>query len=625
MLETATYKEQIVEKYLYNNISFPFDEIFNEKREYLTYTFDVYNKLYDLKKIKYRCDVSDNLFSNIQEKSFFVLLVLYDENGKIYLSRSIKEKLEWSLPGGSILENEDIHASLRRIARKICPNFNEVIIGEIEPIVFIENEFCNNNKTHTHRGMAFIARVRDKKNVDLNNPSGDFFHLNDQDLSGVNKYANREVVKLAIDKINRINYAVFENEIATNEKYKFRYLVHNLFVKKFIITPRLKRKKQFISLIREKINEAKSLIDVSCGDSNLINEAITDDFDYVVANDISWSQIDLIAKRNKKIIFTNHNAVQLPFKDNAFDVAYCGNTLHHMPSKKDLLGLLDGIYKVANKILIVEVEKPQDTGLIPYLLNKFWYRGFLKDVGGAYLSKNIFQDIITRHFRGRADIKFSEFKNIQGRYLIAEINKFSINNMTNGNLLEAEAKFECYDIDKLKILCEEKGFEKQKSVKEIDDYFIDGEKTFIKDRTCLRFRNKDGQLEFTYKGRSQSNSHSFIKNEYNLPISSIEYEEKIDFLESLGFFKYVTVVKRREHYTKEEGLIVKNILIDHVEGVGRFVEFEIIVKEKEKIVHEELEKALDKFIDDFREVGLKEATLPYRDYVAKNQGENKLI
>ena len=69
MLETATYKDQIVDKYLHSNISFSFDEIFNEKREYLTYTFDVYNKLYDLKKIKYRCDVSDNLFSKIGRAS----------------------------------------------------------------------------------------------------------------------------------------------------------------------------------------------------------------------------------------------------------------------------------------------------------------------------------------------------------------------------------------------------------------------------------------------------------------------------------------------------------------------------------------------------------------------------
>jgi predicted adenylyl cyclase CyaB len=602
---------------------FSFDEVFKEKQEYLDYTFDVYNKLYGLDTIKYKCEVPDGLFNSIKEKSVFILLVMYDEQGKIYLSRNIQDGLGWSLPGGAILNNEDVHSSLRRIARKICPNFDEVVIGEIEPIAFLENEFFNKNETHSHKGMAFMARIRNKESINLNNALGGFINLDEKELSGVNKYANQEVVGLAIKKIKNVNLFSYENEIATNEKYKLRYLVHNIFVKKFILTSRLKKTQEFISLLKQKVGCAKSLIDVSCGDSNLITKIIDGNFDYLVANDISWSQLDLITAKNNKIIFTNHNANQLPFKDKVFDVAYCGNTMHHMATKQDLVNLLEEIYRVARKILIVEIEKPKDTGFFPYILHRFWYRGFLKDVGGAYLSKSAFKNIIIQRFRERANIDFSEFKNIQGRYFIAEIkqkNNTDMKDFDGSMVLEAEAKFRCSNFDELRKLCKKYNFEQCKSVREIDDYFTDREKTFIKDRICLRFRDRDGQLEFTYKGKSSSDSHFFIKKEYNVPISSTEYKEKIAFLESLGFYKYVTVIKTRETYTKDEEFIIKNIVIDQVEGVGNFVEFEIIVKDKHKFSNEELKDILNKLIHKFRKIGLEKANLPYRDYVAQSKG-----
>lgn len=143
----------------------------------------------------------------------------------------------------------------------------------------------------------------------------------------------------------------------------------------------------------------------------------------MVGNDISWSQIESLNNKYQEVIFTNHNAVSLPFIDKAFDVAYCSNTLHHMPNKKTLINLLKSMEKVAKKLIIVEIENPAIIGGFAQTLNKYWYMKYLKDVGGAYLSNQQFHLIINDTFSKEYNIKFQVFENIMGRYMIAIIEK----------------------------------------------------------------------------------------------------------------------------------------------------------------------------------------------------------
>lgn len=59
----------------------------------------------------------------------------------------------------------------------------------------------------------------------------------------------------------------------------------------------------------------------------------------IVGNDISWSQIQFLNSKFDDVIFTNHNAAALPFKEDSFEIAYCSNTLHHMPNKITLVNM----------------------------------------------------------------------------------------------------------------------------------------------------------------------------------------------------------------------------------------------------------------------------------------------
>ena len=133
------------------------------------------------------------------------------------------------------------------------------------------------------------------------------------------------------------------------------------------------------------------------------------------------SQIELLNDKYQEVIFTNHNAASLPFINKVFDVAYCSNTLHHMPNKKTLINLLNSMERIAKKLVIVEIENPSIVGGFPKFLNKYWYIKYLKDVGGAYLSEQQFRLIINNTFSKKYDIKFQIFENIMGRYMIAII------------------------------------------------------------------------------------------------------------------------------------------------------------------------------------------------------------
>jgi len=228
-----------------------------------------------------------------------------------------------------------------------------------------------------------MARVRNFDEIKKSLLSGDFLFVTKQEIHKINKYANSTIVQLALKRIKSFAQNFPEHEIAINEKYKRRYSIHNKIIKKIVLTPKLKKKEIFNQLLFDKIGIINSFIDVSCGDNQFLSTLVNKipQLDIIIGNDISRSQLDLIKKSNDKILYTNHNAVYLPFKEKTFDIAYCANTLHHMTSRKDMKNLLEGMFVISKKMLIVEIERPKETGRFPHILNKYRYVGFLKDVG----------------------------------------------------------------------------------------------------------------------------------------------------------------------------------------------------------------------------------------------------
>lgn len=191
--------------------------------------------------------------------------------------------------------------------------------------------------------------------------------------------------------------------------------------------------------------------------------------------------------------------------------------------------------------------------------------------------------------------------------------------------LEIEQKFYFKDIKSLYDLLSKNNLTKKESenISDSDEYFTDIDSEYIKNRTCLRIRKTNNKnMEITFKGKSINFSNFYAKSENNINIDINDYSNLVDMLGSLGFYSYTTVTKSREVYNKIEDNIEYNVMIDQVQGIGSFIEFELL--SDESIGIKNLTNKLNQFIENFKSLNLEKAMLPYRDYSAKTIYENYL-
>ena len=191
--------------------------------------------------------------------------------------------------------------------------------------------------------------------------------------------------------------------------------------------------------------------------------------------------------------------------------------------------------------------------------------------------------------------------------------------------IETESKYYSIEPEKLIKHCEKIGLKKINNIKENDEYFTDLNSTFIKNRTCLRIRNtNDTKMEITFKGKSLELLGQYSKIENNINVDNNEYNKFVSLFSSLGFYSYVNVNKERITYNYPNKEYEFNLMIDKLEGIGGFIEFEIIADNstyKKEVLIEEL----NNFVKKFKEFNLIEATEPYRDIVAKNIYKNEIL
>lgn len=181
--------------------------------------------------------------------------------------------------------------------------------------------------------------------------------------------------------------------------------------------------------------------------------------------------------------------------------------------------------------------------------------------------------------------------------------------------IETEEKYYCLNPKQLIEKIKGMNFEELKPRFESDEYFTDINSEFISNRTCLRIRKTNNiNMEVTFKGKSSSLLGQYCKLENNINANIDEYNNFVSLFASLGFYSYVIVEKERLTFTKQDCLYKYSIMIDKLPNIGGFVEFEIISEHDAK--RDDLALALRNFINQFRDLKLKEENKPYRDVVA---------
>lgn len=396
------------------SVQYALDTVFHESIGRNQIQLDQYDEIYNIPRLQYLQHTCNETLLYLQKKKYFIILLLHTTQGKVFLRH------DWSslfLPWWSVHHKEDFHEAVNRMTKDIFPN---TPIYNIEPTLFVDNTFCHKNSAHSMHGIVYTIHIHEQDIMSIIQKWG-FFSLSDELIEWVQKYWNKDILLYAQKNIvPSLQRNIYEDnqhdEIDINMATQGRYLVHNTIWKPLLKILGINKSFYIKRRIQQQCEWATKIIDVSCGEDNLVHKLSNDQERIVVWNDISRSQINLIRSPRKNLFFTNHSATQLPFKNNSFDISICKNTIHHMPNREKMLQLLHTLKKVSKKILLIEIENPLETWWLAKFLHHYWYRGFLKDAGNAYLDRKQYLTLIDHVFWETHKIEHGTFKTWQGNY-----------------------------------------------------------------------------------------------------------------------------------------------------------------------------------------------------------------
>lgn len=209
------------------------------------------------------------------------------------------------------------------------------------------------------------------------------------------------------------------NEIETLEnleknsvrKYWLGYVIHNLVVKNIFAKSSEKLQNKIMDLI---IGKPKSILDVSCGDDDLIIKICRKlETNICVANDLSPKLTSFLNDKGSNITYTNFNILSQPFTEK-FDLVICKNTLHHI-SNNYQSDLIQYLLKISKQLIIVDIEDPRNSTYRSKIWN-WYYQIFLGDKGNYFLSFDKFKTILSSP---QKEFVLGKIPTLKGEYMYA--------------------------------------------------------------------------------------------------------------------------------------------------------------------------------------------------------------
>jgi adenylate cyclase class 2 len=143
-------------------------------------------------------------------------------------------------------------------------------------------------------------------------------------------------------------------------------------------------------------------------------------------------------------------------------------------------------------------------------------------------------------------------------------------------VIEAEAKYRSPGNDKVEKSLARLGAKKISEGTIEDVYFAHPAKDFGRTDEALRLRKKHDSAELTYKGPRMKSDKIKAREEISVDVGSQLAAQRI--IERLGFTEIGVVRKMRKSYIYDK----MRVDIDDVEGLGEFVELEILTESPER-------------------------------------------
>ena len=143
-------------------------------------------------------------------------------------------------------------------------------------------------------------------------------------------------------------------------------------------------------------------------------------------------------------------------------------------------------------------------------------------------------------------------------------------------MIEAESKYHSPGNDKVERVLARLGAKKISEGAMEDIYFAHPSRDFGKTDEALRLRKEQEHAELTYKGPRMRAQRTKAREEVTLKIDNPLAAQRI--VERLGFAESYIVKKRRISYLLDE----LRIDVDDVDGLGEFVELEVLTESPER-------------------------------------------
>lgn len=106
--------------------------------------------------------------------------------------------------------------------------------------------------------------------------------------------------------------------------------IANTYNKRYVENYLMNIERELKSLIST--NNYKNILEAGCGTGRWINCLNHDDFN-IYGLDFSLEMLSIPKQKKHDLNIINANAVEIPFKDNFFDLIFCVNAIHHFPDK----------------------------------------------------------------------------------------------------------------------------------------------------------------------------------------------------------------------------------------------------------------------------------------------------
>ncbi len=138
------------------------------------------------------------------------------------------------------------------------------------------------------------------------------------------------------------------------------------------------------------------------------------------------------------------------------------------------------------------------------------------------------------------------------------------------SVIEVETKIEVSSLPEIADRLRSLGAEDLGSSSQQDTYLNAPHCDYAHTDEALRVRETESGIEITYKGPKQKHSGSKARKEITLSVESAQ--DAIALFTAIGFFVSAHVRKERTEYRYRD----TTIALDHVEGLGTYVEIEVL-------------------------------------------------